>query len=114
LIYYKIKGYKLKTYTLTFNKDFYCFKRKARHGEKEINFILYSNTKYEKSQVYVFLNKEEKTMDIDYLGQFSLKIINITQEFMDDIESKKEIYITEINKSKKTKPLFYIGKIIKQ
>lgn len=103
----------MKTEKLEFNRDFYFFKRKNKAGGYDINFILYSQRRIENKDVYVFLKKDENVLEIDYLGQFSLRIEKLTKDFIKLVEGNKEIYITEIDRAKKVKPLSYIGKIIK-
>jgi hypothetical protein len=103
----------MKIYKLRFNKDFYFFKRKNKDGGYDINFILYSKRRLDERDVYVFLKKEENVLEIDYMGSFVLRIENLTKDFIKIIDDKSEIYITEIDPSKKVKPLSYLGKILK-
>lgn len=103
----------MKTEKLKVNRDFYFFKRKNKSGGYDLNFILYSKRRIEDQDVYVFLKKDESLIEIDYLGQFSLVIGNLSKDFVSLIEQSKEIYITEIDRSKKVKPLSYVGKILK-
>lgn len=103
----------MNTYKLTFNKDFYFFKRKKKEGGYDINFILYSKRRLEEKDVYVFLKKDENVLEIDYMGSFILRIENLTKDFIKLIDDKTEIYITEIDSSKRIKPISYLGKIIK-
>lgn len=102
----------MKTYKLKINKDFYFFKRKNKSGNYDINFIFYSKRRIDEKDVYVFLNTGENLLEIEYLGHFLLQIEDINKDLLELIKIQKEIFITEIDKSKRIKPLSYIGKVI--
>lgn len=103
----------LKNIIINFKKDFYYYKDKDKFNNKSLNFIIYSNLNYDGKSIYIFLNKDESKIKFDYLGMLTLEIENVSNDFFKEMENYKEVFITEIDKRKKKKPISYIGKIIK-
>lgn len=101
----------MKNYELD-SKNFIFFKTKNKF-KNQLNFIIYTNTNFNSSTVYIFIEEEKNKIIIDYLGRFTIEIKDLKKEFIKNLKEEKEIYITEIDSKKKKKPFSYIGKIIK-